>query len=52
MKSYAALWPRIASFENLYEAFRRARKGKRARPDVAEFEWDLESNLLALPAHD
>jgi retron-type reverse transcriptase len=32
----------------LYEAFRRARKGKRARPDVAEFEWDLELNLLAL----
>jgi hypothetical protein len=26
MKSYAALWPGITSFENLYEAFRRAPK--------------------------
>ena len=36
----------MTSFENLYEAFRRARKGKRTRPDVAAFEFDLERNLL------
>jgi retron-type reverse transcriptase len=48
MKSYANLWPRITSFENLYEAFRQARRSKRSRPDVAAFEFDLESNLLAL----
>ncbi len=48
MKSHADLWPRITSFENLYDAFRRARKGKRTRPDVATFEFELESNLLAL----
>ncbi|MBI3824417.1 MAG: RNA-dependent DNA polymerase [Candidatus Rokubacteria bacterium] len=48
MKSHANLWPRITSFENLYEAFRRARKGKRCRADVAAFEFDLESNLLTL----
>ncbi|MBI2371093.1 MAG: Retron-type reverse transcriptase, partial [Deltaproteobacteria bacterium] len=48
MKSHTNLWPRITSFENLYEAFRRARKGKRARPDVAAFEFDLERHLLSL----
>ena len=48
MKSHANLWPRITSFENFYEAFRRARVGKRARPDVAAFEFDLEANLFAL----
>jgi retron-type reverse transcriptase len=48
MRSYPALWPRITSFENLYLAFRQARKGKRSRSDVAAFELDLESNLLQL----
>ena len=48
MKSHANLWPRVTSFENLYEAFRQARKGKRGRPDVAAFEFALESNLLGL----
>jgi hypothetical protein len=35
MRSYPALWPRITSFENLYLAFRQARKGKRSLPDVS-----------------
>jgi retron-type reverse transcriptase len=48
VRSHPALWPRVTSFENLYEAFRRARKGKRLRPDVAAFEFDLERNLLGL----
>jgi retron-type reverse transcriptase len=48
MKSHTSLWPRVTSFENLHEAFRRARLGKRARPDVAEFEFDLERNLFQL----
>jgi retron-type reverse transcriptase len=48
VKSHANLWPRITSFENLWQAFRRARLGKRGRPDVAAFEFDLEPNLLQL----
>ena len=48
MRSHANLWPRLASFENLYAAFRQARKGKRSRSDVAAFEYDLERNLLEL----
>jgi retron-type reverse transcriptase len=48
VKSYANLWARVTAFENLYGAFRRARKGKRGRPDVAAFEYDLERNLFDL----
>ena len=48
MKSYKNLYPRVHSFANLYLAFRAARKGKRDRAEVAAFEFDLESNLLAL----
>lgn len=48
MKSHANLWPRVTSFENLYRAFRRARRGKRLREGVARFEFDLERNLFEL----
>jgi hypothetical protein len=48
VRSHANLWLRLTSFENLYEAFRRARRAKRARPDVAAFEIDLERNLFEL----
>ncbi len=48
MKTYKNLYPQIISFENLYLAYRQARKGKRDREVVANFEFDLESNLLCL----
>ena len=48
MKTYKHLYPEIASFDNLYLAFKAARKGKRSRPDIAEFEFNLEENLLDL----
>ena len=48
MKSYNGLFPRIASFENLFVAARRAARGKKTRPDVAEFLFGLEANLLQL----
>ncbi len=48
MKTYKHLYPQITSFDNLYLAFKAARKGKRARPDIAEFEFNLEGNLLDL----
>ena len=35
MKAYRDLYPRVCDFENLYLAYRRARKGKRGRPEVA-----------------
>ena len=48
MKTYRHLYAQIVSFENLYLAFRKARKGKRDRPEVAAFELDLEANLFQL----
>lgn len=36
------------SYENLFAAYRRARRGKGGREEVAQFGWNLESNLLAL----
>jgi hypothetical protein len=47
VRSYPDLWLRVPAFENLYEAFRRARRGKRGRPDVASFELDLKSRLTS-----
>ena len=38
MKTYKNLYPQIYDFENLYLAFRAARKGKRSRVDVATLE--------------
>lgn len=48
MKTYKHLYERIHTFENLYEAFHRARRGKRSRPDVAEFEFNSEIELCTL----
>lgn len=48
MKTHKHLYPQITSFDNLYLAFKAARKGKRAREDIAEFEFNLEENLLDL----
>lgn len=48
MKTYKHLYPGIYAFDNLYWAYRAARRGKRDRPVVADFEFDLERNLLNL----
>lgn len=48
MRTFKALFGEITSFENLYEAASRARKGKRLRPDVAQFHNRLEHNLFQL----
>lgn len=45
MKRYGNLWRPIISKENFGLAERKARRGKRTRPDVAEFESALERNL-------
>ena len=48
MKTFRNLYPRIGDFENLYRAYRKARRGKRSRPDVATFEFNLELELFDL----
>ncbi|MCO5189471.1 MAG: reverse transcriptase domain-containing protein [Anaerolineae bacterium] len=48
MKTYRHLYPQLCSWENLYRAWRKARKGKRGKPAAATFEFDLETNLVTL----
>ena len=42
---------KICSFENLLLAYKKARKGKRNRAEVQEFEFDLEKKLFEIQ-HD
>lgn len=46
MKTYRHLYPQIASFQNLLDAFYKARKGKRDKSGVAAFEYNLEQEPL------
>ena len=48
MKTHKNLWPQICSFQNLYLAWRKARRGKSRKTQVIQFERDLEENLLGL----
>jgi hypothetical protein len=36
LKTYRGLYAQVHTFENLYLAYGKARKGKRGRPEVAE----------------
>ncbi|MCB9136981.1 MAG: group II intron reverse transcriptase domain-containing protein [Caldilineaceae bacterium] len=48
-RTYKNLYPQIYDLENLWRAWRRARRGgKRKWAAVADFEIDLEQNLVAL----
>jgi len=48
MKPVKGLWTSIASFDNLYQAYLSAAKGKRFRSEVLSFSSCLEDNLFAL----
>jgi len=48
MKTYKNLYEKICSFENLLDAYRGARKGKRSIDYVGRFELGLEQELLML----
>lgn len=48
MKIYENLFEAIISVENLFLAWDKFRKGKRARKDVQAFEWLLEPNIFQL----
>ena len=47
-RTHKNLYDQVCSFDNLLLAARKAQKGKRLRLDVARFNLDLESELLAL----
>jgi RNA-directed DNA polymerase len=50
MKRYGSLWEDITAFENLRQAARQAQQGKRYRPNVLAFNYNLEGELLNLQA--
>jgi retron-type reverse transcriptase len=48
LKRHGHLWPRLIGFPNLLEAARKAARGKRGRPNVDAFHFDLEPELWRL----
>ena len=48
MKRYGNLWPQVVNFENLLLASRLAQRGKRYRPNVLDFNYHLDRELLQL----
>lgn len=48
MKTYKHLYPLVCDFENLYLAYRKARKGKRGRAQPSQFERVQDDELLSL----
>ena len=48
MKRLDELWPRLVAFDNLWLAWRKARRGKSRSAGAVAFELDLERNLLSL----
>ncbi len=48
MKRIGNLWPTLTSFENLFQAYRKARLGKRDRLTVQRFEFRREIELAQL----
>ncbi len=48
MKRLGNLWRQVVAFDNLWLAWRKARRGKSGSGQVGLFELDLEANLLAL----
>lgn len=48
MKTYRNIYPQIYDFENLYAAYRAARRGKRGRYEVMRFEQRVEDQLFRL----
>ena len=48
VKTYKNLYESVCSFENLFEAYLKARRRKRYRQDVLEFSYNLEENLIEI----
>jgi len=48
MKTHKNLYKKLCSKENIFLAYEKARKGKRKKESVIEFEKNLKENLLAL----
>ncbi|MGH8329406.1 MAG: hypothetical protein ACRES0_03110, partial [Pseudomonas sp.] len=47
----SGLWGQIIDFNNLYQAYLEARKGKRNRASVLRFSANVEENIVNLQNH-
>lgn len=47
-RTHSDLFRHVYDFENLYQAYLRARRNKRYRRDVLQFHQDLEGNLIQI----
>ena len=47
-KTYKNLFEKMISFENLFLAARKARKGKKMKTDTAQFNFNMENELIKL----
>jgi hypothetical protein len=48
MKTYENLYPQIYDLTNLWQAFKKASKGRRKKSSVAQYEYNLETELVNL----
>jgi len=48
MHTFNNIYEQIISVENLFSAWDSFHSGKKNKPDVLRFEWDLESNIFRL----
>jgi len=48
MKSYKHLFDEVVSFRNLSRAYRKARRGKRDKPEVIRFDLRQEEEIICL----
>jgi len=51
MNTIKNIFPKVYDFENLYQAWESARKGKRYRNEVMSFSDNLETNLIDIQNH-
>lgn len=48
MKPIKGIYPKIFDFENLFEAWESARKGKKYRDEIMRYSYNLEANLIEM----
>ena len=48
MKTARNIYNKIYEFENIYLAYRKAKRGKSLKKEVAAFDYDLEQNLITI----
>lgn len=48
MKPIKNIYPKIFDFENLFEAWESARKGKKYRDEILRYSYNLEANLIEM----